>query len=339
MKLKTGQILPFLERPDPGVRVFLFFGPDAGLVFERARDMSRKLIKDLSDPFAVTVFSGSELGNSSARLYDEAASVPFGGGRKLVRLSQAIESNHGPIGDFLKSPPSGDSVIIIEAGELDSRSKIRALCEKDSGLAVAIPCYIEESPARQNTIAAQLKQDGLSASRDVLRALAEILPPDRLAMRSEIDKLALYVKGKSEISLEDVGAVIANAAGNELDDLVMSVCSGEPARAMSLLDHFFAEQASCVMLLRATQRHLLRLQLCKNLIEQGLSVGEAFKKLSPPVFWKAEDPMKRQLSRLSNKHIEKRLAELLEAEAAVKRTGAPDQAITAQLLLNMAAKP
>jgi DNA polymerase-3 subunit delta len=339
MKLTAGQIASFLERPNSDVRVFLFFGPDAGLVFERARNLSRKVVKDLNDPFAVTALSGGELGNNSARLYDEAASLSFGGGRKLIRLSQAVESNHGPVGDFLKRPPAGDSVIVIEAGELDARSKLRTLCEKEASIAVAIPCYIEDAGARQNTIAAHLKEEGLTAPRDVVRALADILPPDRLAMRSELDKLALYLKGKTEVTRDDVTAVIADASGNELDDLVTAVCGGDAPRAMSLLDHFFAEQASCVMLLRAMQRQLLRLQLCKGLIEQGLSTGEAFKKLSPPVFWKAEEPMKRQLSRFSADRIEKRLAELLEAEAAVKRTGAPDQAITSQLLLNMAAKP
>lgn len=339
MKLTAGQIAGFLERPSTDVRVFLIFGPDAGLVSERAKALAAKLVKDVNDPFAVTSLSGSELGNATSRLVDEAAAVPFGGGRRLVRISGAIESNHGPLSDFLKNPPAGDSVIVMDAGDLESKSKLRSLCEKDAGLAVAIPCYVEDAGQRQSTIGAMLKAEGLTASRDVIRFLADILPPDRLAMRSEMEKLSLYAKGQGTITMEDVGAIIADAGGSELDDLVNAVCGGDPKRTATLLDHFFAEQASCVMLLRAIQRQLIRLQLCKGLIENGLSVGEAFKKLSPPVFWKSEDPMKRQLSRLSSTRLEKRLTELFEAEASVKRTGAPDQAITAQLLLNMAAKP
>ena len=338
MKLTAGQIAGFLERPKPDVRVFLFYGPDSGLVYERAKTLASKIVKNVQDPFAVTTLSGAELGSASAKLYDEAAAIPFGGGRKLVRVSHATEANQGPLADFLKAPPAGDSAIIIEAGDLDSRSKLRVLCEKAAELAVAIPCYVEEAGQRQTTITSLLKEDGLTAPRDVVRFLADILPPNRLALRSEMEKLALYVKGKGSITMEDVAAVIADASGNELDDFVNAVCGGDSAHAMGLLQHFFAEQASCVMLLRAVQRQLLRLQLLHALTDQGLSLAEAFKKLSPPVFWKAEEPMKRQLQRFTPARLEKRLAELLEAEAAIKRTGAPDEAITAQLLLNISAK-
>lgn len=339
MKLPAGQIAGFLERPDPARRVFLFFGPDGGLARERAHGLIRKLVKDPSDPFAVVAFQGSELGANSAKLYDEAAAIPFGGGRKLIRLQQAAETNSGPLADFLKNPPQADSVIVIEAGDLDSRSKLRTLCEKDASLAVAVPCYVEDAAQRQNTVAAHLKKEGLTASRDVLRFLADILPPDRLALRSEMDKLTLYARGQKEVTMEDARAVIADASGSEMDDLIAAACGGDCAKTMQLLDHFFAEQVSCVTILRAFQRHLMRLAQAQAWRAQGLSADEALKKLAPPVFWKAQEPMKRQLARLSAAQIEKRLNDLLQTEAATKRTGAPDQTLTAHLLLSFSGTP
>lgn len=340
MKLTGAQINRFLQQPKYDQRVFLCYGPDVGLARERAKSIAAKLVKDLNDPFAVTSFQGAELGSDSAKLIDEAAAVPFGGGRKLIRILSAVEGNNGPLADFFKNPPAGDSVIVIEAGDLDSRSKLRSLCEKEAEIAVAIPCYVEDPQQRQSTIAQHFEVEGLRAARDVLSYLCDVLPPDRMAMRNELDKLVLYAHGQKEITKDDVLAIIADAGATELDDLIHAVCGGDAARTAILLDHFFSEQASGVMLLRSMQRHLMRLQLAQAWMEKDrLSPTEAIKKLSPPVFWKAQDPMKRQLARLSAERIEKRLEELLQAETALKRTGAPEQAIIGQLFLNMAAKP
>ena len=50
MKLSAGQIDGFLHRPDPQIRAVLLFGPDAGLVRERADTLARAICPDLHDP-------------------------------------------------------------------------------------------------------------------------------------------------------------------------------------------------------------------------------------------------------------------------------------------------
>jgi DNA polymerase-3 subunit delta len=72
-------------------------------------------------------------------------------------------------------------------------------------------------------------------------------------------------------------------------------------------------------------------------MDRGAGAAEAVKKLQPPVFWKYADSMGAQLRRWPATNIERALSRLFEAEAAVKRTGTPDTALTAQLLIQMAA--
>lgn len=339
MKLSAGQISGFLQKPPSSVRAVLFYGPDAGLVRERAEQMAGRLVSDKSDPFAVTTLTGDGLKDDPARLYDEAASMALGGGRRLVRVQQALDSNAAALSRFLDDPPPGDSLILLEAGDLEKRSKLRALCEGETPLAAAIPCYVEDAAARQRTVAGMLEAENLTIGREALRFLCDILPPDRLALRSEVEKLAMYALGKGSVTIEDVRAVIADAGGAEIDDLVQAALNGDVANAARLLDHLFAEQTSPVAIFRALQRHLMRLQLARAYMdERGLGASEAIKKLSPPVFWKMVEPMTRQLHRWTAPRIQARLDQLLEAEAAVKRTGTPDIALCAQLVTMIAAK-
>jgi len=338
MKLSTNQLSGFLQNPPPSVRVILIFGPDTGLVSERAEAMATRLVRDKNDPFCVSGLTGASVNEDPTRLLDEACAMTLGGGRRLIRVQHALDTNAAALAKFLSDPPACDSVILIEAGELDKKSKLRAACETDSPLVASIPCYLEDAAGRRRTIASMLETEKLAASRDVIRLLADILPPDRLALRSEMDKLALYALGQKEVTLEDVRAIIADAGGAEIDDLVQAAASGDPRRAATLLDHLLAEQTSPVALLRGMQRHLMRLQLARAHMANGAGAGEALKKLSPPVFWKLVEPMTKQLGRWPLERLEARLAQLAEAESSCKKTGTPDTTLVSQLFLSIAVR-
>ncbi len=338
MKIPPAQVDRFLQTPDPAVRAILIYGPDAGLVSERAELLASRLVPDKKDPFAVSLLTGASLKDQSALLFDEACSLALSGGRRLVRLQQAIEVNTTALSAFLHDPPPSDSVVLIEAGDLEKRSKLRALCEGTTSHVVAIPCYVEDESARARTISDVLRGAKLQAAPEVVRYLAAVLPPDRLAMRQELDKLLLYTEGKKIVGVEDIGAVISDAGGAEVDDLVQAVASGHKQQAARLLDRLFEEQVSPIALLRAVQRHLMRLQLARAHHDNGLSAEAAIKKLSPPVFWKQVAPMSAQIQRWTKDRLVLRLNQLTEAEAAMKRSGTPEEALCRQLILHITAR-
>ena len=66
-------------------------------------------------------------------------------------------------------------------------------------------------------------------------------------------------------------AVVQDAGAAEIDDLIFAVGSGDTKRAEILLGRLFAEQTSPVAILRAAQRHFLRLQWARGRMEKGAS--------------------------------------------------------------------
>lgn len=337
MKLPTSRLAAFLRNPDPAVRIILIYGPDAGLVRERGAQLSKLIVPNPNDPFLSVTLPPGTLGSDPARLRDEMASVAFGGGRKLIRVTGPDEGAAKAVSALLEDMPAGGNILLIEASDLDKKSKLRSACEADTPLACAIPCYVEDVVARQRTIAEILEAENIRAARDVLATLAEVLPPDRLAMRSELEKFALYVGKGNAASIGDVHAVLQDAGAAELDDLVFAVGAGEAGHTAQLIDRLFGEQTSPVALLRAAQRHFIRIQWARAEMDKGISAPEAVKRLQPPVFWKYESAMASQLRRWSRSRTEQALRRLYDAEASVKQTGTPDTALCAQILLGLAA--
>ena len=338
MKLSFAQQNQFLKTPNPNARVILIYGPDTGLVSERAEHLASFLVPNKDDPFAVSRMTGSEAKEQASKLFDEASALSFGGGRRLVRLQQALDANAKALIPFIEAPPACDSIILIEAGDLDARSKLRKLCESADETVVVLPCYIEDARARAKTVSAFLQNNKLSANRDVIQFLCDVLPPDRKAMTQELEKLTLFAAGQEAISLEDVKSVISDAGGADIDALIQACAGGNVKRTTQLLDYLISEQTSPVALVRGMQRHLMRLQIALYHMNEGMGAEGALKKLRPPVFWKNLQPMIGQCGRWSLQRIELRLAQLADAEAALKRTGTPDAALCAQLFLNIAVK-
>src|SRR5690606_30017510 len=76
-----------LARPDPAWRLFLFYGPDAGLVSERAAALARTSVDDPQDAFQLVRMSGDDIAADPLKLVDEANTIGLFGGRRAIRVS------------------------------------------------------------------------------------------------------------------------------------------------------------------------------------------------------------------------------------------------------------
>src|ERR1700712_5025449 len=136
--LREKEVDGFLARPDPGRPIILLYGPDAGLVRERADALIASAVDDPSDPFSLVRMDGDELAAEPSRLVEEAMTVPLFGGRRAIRV-RAGGKNFASGVDTLADSPLKDCRIVIEAGELRPESPLRKACER-ARTAVAIAC-------------------------------------------------------------------------------------------------------------------------------------------------------------------------------------------------------
>jgi len=336
MKLPPRAIEGFLRKPDPKVRAVLVYGPDAGLVRERADLLGRGVLEDLSDPFRVADLPGDRLAGDPARLHDEAASLSLIGGRRLIRIRDAGDALGGLFERFFKGLPGGDSLIVVEAGDLSARSSLR-LAFEHAEAGAAVPCYTEDEGALVRVVAEIASGCGIQLDGDAQAYLAANLVGDRQLARREIEKLALYVGAGRRASLEDAEACVGDSAALALDDPAWAVANGDPAALDRALGRLYGEGMSPVAILRTAQRHFQRLHLAAAAIAKGQSADAVVASLKPPVFFKLRDAFTAQLRTWSVPDLSHAMKRLTEAEAQCKRTHMPDQTLCNRTLLQLAA--
>lgn len=334
MKLPFKQIEPFVRSPDPKARVVLVYGPDSGLMKERAAIIGKSIVPDLNDPFNAVTLSADKLIEDPARLMDEAMAMSMLGGARLIRIEDAADSLSPLLKDYLQNP-SEQNLVVIEAGELGPKSALRLLAEKAAN-AVALPCYVEDERDLTAIIRDTLREAQLSIEPDAMGLLASGLVGDRLRARNELDKLIIY-KGaeKSAVTIDDVQECIGGAGAQTLDKFVYSVTGSKSDVALESFQILVQEGVPLIVILRSLQSHLRRLHFVKARIERGEVLEIVMKSLQPPVFWKQEDMFKSQIRSWSLPGLARTLQKISELEANCKKTGVPDTTLTAQALLSI----
>jgi DNA polymerase-3 subunit delta len=334
VKLSAGQVDGFLRRPDPQIRAVLLFGPDAGLVRERADTLARAICPDLQDPFRIADLTATIVAADPARLADEAAQISLMGGRRVVRLREAGDALAPLFARFLPDA-AGDALVIAEAGDLPGRSALRRAFD-EAPQTVAIGCYPDNARDLAAVIRDTFAAHRIVAGRDAIEFLVAHLGGDRLLTRAELEKLTLYAGEGGRIELADVQAVVSDSAALSLDNAILAAAEGDAAALDRTLARVFQEGESAVTIIRALLRHLQRLDVLAIQLGGGMSIDTAIRGARPPIFFKQQDSYRRQLARWNDARLRQALDRIAEAEFRMKQTGLPAETLCREAMFAVA---
>jgi DNA polymerase-3 subunit delta len=329
MKLEQSRVESFLKAPSAAV--VLLYGPDAGLVAERGLALARTVPGALADPFRFV-----ELDEPMPdAVLAEAFAAALGGGRRVVRVRNAREPLVKALESLVKTPPT--ALVILEAGELTAKSKLRSLAEKSPDVA-AIACYAIEPGKLPQVVSARLQAMGVSIDRDAAAWCGQNLSGEEGPLAQALEVLFLYAGESRRLSLADVRAVLSDGGDSSMNDAVDAALTGDPAGADRALALAYEEGTSPVGLIRVLLSELLRLRVAAGAMAAGASPQEAMAGMRPPVFFKRQPMVQKMLRLWPLSALDHALAAALAAEAACKTTGIPDQAYCRQTLLALATR-
>jgi len=335
VKLQGARVARFIAAPDAAIRAVLLHGEDEGMVRERAQRIAKAVVPDLADPFRVAELSGEALRADPVRLDDETRALSLVGGRRVVRVRGADDGQAALFERFFAALPPGDSLVVVEAGELGGKSALRRAFEaaKDGAAIVCRADGVEELGALVDSVMAAHR---VSVSRDARRYLAEHLSGDRSINRGELEKLALYAGDGGSVSYDEAREVVGDSAEITLDDAIRATAAGDLAALERSLQRAFEEGESPVTALRAALRHFQRLYVATARVAAGSSPEDAISGLRPPVFYDMREAFLGHLRLWSKGRAAAALEALHAAERNAKRTGLPAEAVCRDALLRVA---
>lgn len=311
-QIKPADIDRILARPDPAVRLVLIYGVDEGLVAERTATFIKAVTGATDDPFSIVRLEQSAIADDPGRLADEADAVPLFGGRRAIAIRLAGNASIIPALEALLAVPPVDSWVVISGGDLRKTSPVRRLCETETG-AAAIACYADTGRDLDRVIDEETKAAGLKIAAEARVALKDLIGADRLASRSEVQKLCLYAAGQAEITTDDVEKIIGDASPFEIDEAIDALALGDAGSFARAWRRLIATGTPGSVIAGAAIRHFNFLHRARAAYDAGERAGDLVARTMPPIFFKRRANVERAIALWPLARIERALAALDQA--------------------------
>jgi DNA polymerase-3 subunit delta len=332
--LRGKDVDAFLARPDYGHPIILLYGPDAGLVRERADALMASAVDDPSDPFSLVRMDGDDLAAEPSRLVEEAMTVPLFGGRRAIRV-RAGGKNFASGVETLTDSPLQDCRVVIEAGELRPESPLRKACER-AKTAVAIACYPDGERDIAKLIDDELRTSSLRIAPDARASLVALLGGDRQASRNELRKLALYAHGAGEVTLDDVMAVVADASELKLDPIVDGAFAGNSAMVEVEFTKAVTAGTYPGVIMSAAQRQAALLHKASLAVEDGAPVSAVVESGFPRLHFSRKSVVETALRNLTPARLVLIIDQLAIAALEMRKQSSLAAVIAQRALLSIA---
>lgn len=294
--VKAHEVDRYLAKPDPSHSVFLIYGPDKGLVSERATKLAKATGVDLADPFSTIKLDADDAAADPARLADEAHTVSMFGGKRLVWIRGSTLKNLAKSVQSVLDLPPADCLIIIEAGDLKSSAPLRTRIEK-AKTAISLPCFQDQSKAIDGIIDEELREFQLTIDVDAREFLKTMLGGDRMASRAEVQKLCLYASNQDKISIDDISLIVGDASSLAVDTLIDAASTGDISLMELTFRQLISQGTAIFQITGALQRQFQMLHQARCSMESSSqSASSIVGSLRPPINFKRKDKVARALS-------------------------------------------
>ncbi len=331
VELKASQANTFVKQPDAKYNAVLVFGPDVGMVSERSRLIAEHMVKKFDGAAEVIRIDEEDLSRDPDRLAVELQTTSMFGDRNIIRIRSSNRLDVDLIADLLKSGEFANS-IIIEAGDLKRGAKLRKVFE-GSKSGISIPCYADAERDLAQLIDDELSGSGLRLSRDVKQHIIGLIGSDRALSRSEIQKLAIYMGEETEVTIEDVDAVMGDTSALAQDTIVTATLDGNWGKALGQFERSLAAGQPAFLTLNSLNRYLMRLYTVAGEVENGLSSTLAIKKLRPPVHFKQADSFRRHCRDWPSPRLARALALVQETTKHTRTLADLETTVVERLIL------
>ena len=333
-QIKSHEFAGFIRRQGTPYRIILVYGPDRGLVSERAAEVAAKTGVDLKDDFAVLRLEASDLSGDPGRLADEFGAISLFGGDRLVWIKNA-GNDRGLINALaaVADTDPGSSHLLIEAGDLKKGGGLRKAVE-NAKTALAIPCYADDARGVQALIDEELGTAGLTIQGDARQRLTQLLGGDRLASRAELCKLALYCHGAATVTDEDIIEAIGDVAALSVDDAIDAVFAGDPVPLEAALSRILASKTSVYLVLRGCIAQFEQLDAMRAMVEiQSRQPAQVLAERGRGIHFKRKPVVERALRHWRLAAINAEMRRLSDAVLATRQRPQLEASIARQALL------
>ena len=296
--------------PDKSI-FYLLYGKNEGLKTEcinqiierndgKIFNYEEKQIKDEIDSFYENTLSGS--------LFES---------NKIVIINRASDKIFETIQDLINRNLT-NVVVIINAGILETRSKLRSLFEKKENL-ICIPTYPDNYESLSKLATIFFRKENISVSQQNINIIVDKCNGDRKNLNNELNKIKNYTLKNKKISTQEILKLVNLSENYELSELIDNCLAKNKNKIINILNENNYSTEDCIMILRTFLSKTKRILKLAIKLEETKDINKTIDTAKPPIFWKDKEIVKAQLKKWKPKKIKELIKNINDVELKIKK--------------------
>ena len=290
------------------------------LIYGENQGYKNQIIKELFEKKfngEVLKFEEYEILNNQDEFISNLMNKSLFNDEKLIIITRSTEKILRFINE-IKERNIENIKIVINSNNLDKKSKLRTLFEKEKEL-ICIPFY--EDNDKSLSIIAQnfFIKKKIKISQEIINLLISRSRGDRGNLDNELNKIANLIITKKNINIEDVLKLTNLSENYSVFELAENYLSKNKKQVSKILNENNFGNEECILILRTLlnrSKRLLKLKESQSITQNIDSTISLFK---PPIFWKEKEAVKIQMQSWSNDEVKKMIYKISDLEILVKK--------------------
>ena len=226
-----------------------------------------------------------------------------------------------------------DVKIILNSENLEKKSKLRNLFEKDKKL-VCIPIYEDDIKSLNVVIQNFIREKKIKISQEIINILIDRSRGDRRNLLNELTKLENFSLTNKNILMEDVLKLTNNAENYSVFELSDNYLAKNQKKVSKILNENNFNSDDCIFILRTILNKSKRLLKLKNEADNNDDIDYCLSSFRPPIFWKEKDIVKKQIQSRSIDEVKKIIYKINDLEILVKKNSVNSMNIVSDFVSN-----
>jgi DNA polymerase-3 subunit delta len=211
-----------------------------------------------------------------------------------------------------------DTTIIINAENLEKKSKLRSFFEKDKKL-ICVPFYPDNDQTLSKLAYNFLRDKKISISSSNVNLIVTKCSGDREALINELKKIEFFGKNGKKINSYNITKLINLNENHSISELINNCLAKNKKKIINILNENNFNSEDCILITRSFLIKAKKLLILSTTFEINKNIDLTISSAKPPIFWKEKEITKQQINKWKSDNIKELIYSISELELQIKK--------------------
>ena len=291
-------------------KLVLFYGKNEGF----KNEATNNLIKEKDE---VTKYEEKEILENINDFIESILSKSLFESEKIIIIKRATDKILKII-DEIDSKNIEDIKIIFNADNLEKKSKLRSLFEKDKKY-ICVPFYPDTDQTLSKLTYNFLKKKNILISPSNINLIVNKCNGDRETLLNELNKIEYFSKNGKKITSENIAKLTNLIENHGISELIDNCLEKNKKKIINILNENNFNNEDCILITRTFLNKAKKILKLSSEFQNNKNIDLTISSAKPPIFWKDKEITKQQIYKWTPENIKQLIYKLSEIELLIKK--------------------